>query len=75
MPIERMQWWMRPGPRRAWAIMKPSPSLPSRLLAGTRTLRSSSSLWPSGAMWFITGMLRTSSTPGVSNGTRIMLCC
>ena len=25
-PIARMQWWMRPGPRRAWAIMKPSPS-------------------------------------------------
>ena len=22
-PIERMQWWMRPGPRRAWAIAKP----------------------------------------------------
>ena len=36
-PIARMQWWMRPGPSRAWAIMKPSPSLLMRLLAGTRT--------------------------------------
>ena len=23
MPIARMQWWMRPGPSRAWAIAKP----------------------------------------------------
>ena len=22
-PISRMQWWMRPGPSRAWAIAKP----------------------------------------------------
>ena len=34
---ERMQWWIRPGPSRAWAIAKPSPSSPIRLLAGTRT--------------------------------------
>ena len=26
MPMARMQWWMRPGPSRACAIMKPSPS-------------------------------------------------
>ncbi len=45
-PIERMQWWMRPGPRRAWAIMKPSPSPAMRLLAGTRTSVKRSSLWP-----------------------------
>ena len=34
MPIARMQWWMRPGPRRAWAIAKPPPSSPSRFVAG-----------------------------------------
>ena len=36
-PIARMQWWMRPGPRRAWEMAKPPPSSPSRLSAGTRT--------------------------------------
>ncbi len=36
-PIRRMQWWMRPGPRRPCAISKPRPS-PSRMFeAGTRT--------------------------------------
>jgi len=24
-PMERMQWWMRPGPSRPWAISKPLP--------------------------------------------------
>ena len=28
----RMQWWMRPGPRRAWAMAKPPPSSPSRFV-------------------------------------------
>ena len=36
-PIARMQWWMRPGPSRAWAIVKPSPRGPSRFSSGTRT--------------------------------------
>ncbi len=36
VPIARMQWWMRPGPRRSWAITKPAPRSPSRLDAGTR---------------------------------------
>ena len=36
-PIARMQWWMRPGPKRAWAIAKPAPSSPIRLVTGTRT--------------------------------------
>ncbi len=36
-PMERMQWWMRPGPRRAWAIMNPSPSVARMLVTGTRT--------------------------------------
>ena len=46
MPMARMQWWMRPGPRRAWAIMKPSPSPARMLLAGTRTSVNRSSEWP-----------------------------
>ena len=25
-PIERMQWWIRPGPKRPWAISNPRPS-------------------------------------------------
>ena len=29
-----MQWWIRPGPSRAWAMAKPVPSSPMRLLAG-----------------------------------------
>lgn len=37
MPISLMQWWMRPGPRRPWAISKPRPSPRRRLLAGTLT--------------------------------------
>ena len=45
-PIARMQWWIRPGPSRAWAIAKPSPSSPIRLDAGTRTSSKSSSAWP-----------------------------
>ena len=34
MPISRMQWWIRPGPSRAWAIAKPPPSSPIRFAAG-----------------------------------------
>ena len=30
MPIQRMQWWMRPGPSRSCAMVKPAPSSPSR---------------------------------------------
>ena len=33
-PIARMQWWMRPGPRRAWAIVKPSPRGPEQARLG-----------------------------------------
>ena len=31
MPIHRMQWWMRPGPSRAWAMAKPAPRSPSTI--------------------------------------------
>ncbi len=37
-PISRMQWWMRPGPSRPWAISKPRPSPSSMWSSGTRTL-------------------------------------
>ena len=48
-PIWRMQWWMRPGPRRPWAISKPRPS-PSRTFdVGTRTFSNESSAFPLGA--------------------------
>ena len=36
-PIARMAWWIRPGPRRAWATAKPEPSSPSSAETGTRT--------------------------------------
>ena len=36
-PISRMQWWMRPGPRRAWAIANAWPGPPMMALAGRRT--------------------------------------
>ena len=49
MPILRMQWWIPARPEPAWAIMKPSPSAPIRLLTGTRTLRNSTSGMPSGS--------------------------
>src|SRR5436305_361436 len=48
-PIRRMQWWMRPGPSRPWAISKPRPSPRSMLPAGTRTSSKRISAWPFGA--------------------------
>src|SRR5881409_2108223 len=48
-PIWRMQWWMRPGPRRPWAISKPRPSPSSMFDAGTRTFSNRTSPWPCGA--------------------------
>ena len=36
VPIARMQWWMRPGPSRSWAITKPAWRAPSRFACGTR---------------------------------------
>ena len=45
-PMSRMQWWMRPGPSRPWAISKPRPSPRSRFEAGTRTRSKTISAWP-----------------------------
>ena len=74
MPMARMQWWIRPGPSRAWAIMKPSPSPASRLLAGTRTSVNRSSEWPCWSWYPNTGRCRMISRPGVSRGTRTIDC-
>jgi len=46
MPISRMQWWIRPGPSRAWAMAKPPPSSPIRFVAGTRAWSKITSAWP-----------------------------
>ena len=74
-PMERMQWWMRPGPRRTCEISNPRPS-PRRMFSfGTRTLLKRMCMWPCGASSSPkTSMGPTISTPGVSLGTRIWLC-
>ncbi len=75
-PIRRMQWWMRPGPRRPCAISKPRPS-PSRMFeTGTRTFSNSTSMWPCGASSKPnTFSGRSTLTPGVSAGTSTIDCC
>src|SRR2546428_184071 len=75
-PIWRMQWWMRPGPRRPCAISKPRPSPSSMLDAGTRTFSKRTSPWPCGASSYPnTVSIRITLRPGVSRGTRIIDCC
>ncbi len=76
MPMSRMQWWIRPGPSRACAIAKPSPSSATRCDAGTRTESKTISACPP---WLAsvnpkTFRPRTTFTPGVSRGTRIIDC-
>ena len=46
MPIARMQWWIRPGPKRPCAIAKPLPNPIIRLSLLTRTLSKCISPWP-----------------------------
>ncbi len=48
-PITRMQWWMRPGPRRPCAISKPRPMPAITFSFGTRTLSNVISPWPKGS--------------------------
>src|SRR5262245_49543709 len=74
-PIARMQWWMRPGPSRDWAMAKPPPSSPSKWSTGTRTSRKTSSQCPSLSWYPNTGRLRTFSRPEASMGTSIIDCC
>ena len=71
-PMARMQWWIRPGPRRSWLISKPRPSPSSMFSFGTRTLSKMMCMWPCGA----SGSPNTCCgpmifTPGASVGTRI----
>ena len=75
-PMLRMQWWMRPGPRRTWLISKPRPSPSSMLSLGTRTLSKTMCMWPCGA-WSSpkTCIAPMIFTPGASLGTRIIDCC
>mmetsp|Transcript_61769 Transcript_61769/g.147051 ORF Transcript_61769/g.147051 Transcript_61769/m.147051 type:complete len:296 (-) Transcript_61769:138-1025(-) len=75
-PINRMQWWMRPGPRRPCAISNPRPSPSSRLLAGTSTSLKRTSACPWGASSNPkTESGRTTFTPGASKGTSTIDCC
>ena len=71
-PIERMQWWMRPGPRRTWEISNPRPSPSNTLAFGTRTSLKRMCMWPCGASSSPKTLIGpTISTPGASIGTRI----
>ena len=70
-----MQWWIRPGPSRAWAAANPPPSSPSTLLTGTRTASKRTSACPCWSCRPITGRSRTTVTPGVSIGTSTIDCC
>src|SRR5882762_901421 len=65
---------MRPGPSRSWASAKPAPRPPIRFSSGTRqrVYRISECVGQPSPACPITGMLRTSSKPAVSQGTRIM---
>ncbi len=75
-PIVRMQWWMRPGPRRAWAMANPPPSSPRRFEAGTRhVVEARARSGPPGRGSRTRAATRTTSRPGVSSGTRTIDCC
>jgi len=74
-PSQRITWWIRPGPSRFWASRNASPSPPSVFATGTRTPSNRTSQWvahprPACPM---TGTARTTSTPSVSAGTRIIV--
>src|SRR5260370_279118 len=56
-------------------MAKPEPSSPNRLVVGTRTLSKWTSQWLSLARYPIVLRPRITVTPGVSFGTRIILCC
>ena len=54
--INLIQWWIRPGPKRPWAISNPRPSPNKMLVAGTRTLSNRTSACPSvrnKMFWFL----------------------
>ncbi len=67
-----MQWWMRPGPRRAWAIMKPSPSAGDQVGGGDADVLEEDF---GVALVVVVAEHRQRAQhlhPGVSSGTRIM---
>mmetsp|Transcript_63707 Transcript_63707/g.180946 ORF Transcript_63707/g.180946 Transcript_63707/m.180946 type:complete len:247 (-) Transcript_63707:276-1016(-) len=72
-PMERMQWWIRPGPSRPCAISKPRPSPRMTLALGTRTLSKTISAWSCSSPKTARG--RRILTPSASRGTSIMVCC
>eukprot|EP01137_Pigoraptor_chileana_P010535 Opistho-2@60338 len=75
-PISRMQWWIRPGPRRPCAISNPRPRPRRTFSAGTRTFSNVISAWPWGASSNpMTVIGRLTVTPGASMGTRTIECC
>ena len=72
--MARMQWWMRPGPSRPWAISKPRPSPRITFSLGTRTSVKLTSPWPNGSSSLPnTVSMRSIVTPGASIGTSTML--
>ena len=72
-PIERMQWWMRPGPRRTWEISKPRPS-PSRMFVARHAHVGEAQVHVAVRRVVLAEHVhrrRGSPRPGVSIGTRI----
>ena len=69
-PISRMQWWMRPGPSRPWAISKPRPgSGDDRVRRGSRTSVNVTSPCPNGSSWSAEDRQHPLDlTPGASRG-------
>ena len=77
MPIERMQWWIRPGPSRAWAMAKPSPSPADQVArwhADVGEGRARRDRRGRGRRTRTPACRGAISTPGVSRGTRIIDC-
>mmetsp|Transcript_116982 Transcript_116982/g.331442 ORF Transcript_116982/g.331442 Transcript_116982/m.331442 type:complete len:242 (-) Transcript_116982:374-1099(-) len=72
VPMVRMQWWIRPGPRRPCAISKPRPSPRIMFVTGTRTSSKTISAWS--WTWPKTARGRTMVTPLECRGTRIIEC-
>ena len=75
-PMLRMQWWMRPGPRRPWAISKPRPS-PSRIVAGRHAHVLQHDLHVAVRRIVVAEHMASAaapSRPGCLRGTSTMLC-
>jgi hypothetical protein len=76
LPIERMQWWMRPGPRRTWRDLEAAAFAEQHVAFGTRTLLKLDVHVAARRVVFAEHMHRAEDLhPGVSIGTRICDCC